>query len=128
MGHGRAGRCGSRGAVGSGMRTVTEGGAGREAPRRRLRELGVVPGVLPPGPKNDITDVAGALVGQVTLCEGGAARTGGTAGRPHDGKHHRHRVPAGLCVGSGYGKLTGAAQVVERGELETPVVLTNTLA
>jgi len=110
------------------MRTVTEGGAGREAPRRRLRELGVVPGVLPPGPKNDITDVAGVLVGQVTLFEGDAVRTGVTAVLPHDGNLHRHRVPAGLCVGNGYGKLIGATQVVELGELETPVVLTNTLA
>ncbi len=38
------------------------------------------------------------------------------------------RVPAGLAVGNDFGKLLGATQVAELGELETPIVLTNTLA
>lgn len=103
-------------------------GPGPELHRRRLRELGIVPGVLPTGPRNDITDVAGVLVGQVTLVEGESVRTGVTAILPHGGNLFRHRVPAGLSVGNGYGKLIGATQLVELGELETPILLTNTLA
>jgi D-aminopeptidase len=102
--------------------------AGVKAGRARIRELGVVPGVLEPGPLNAITDVAGVLVGQLTLSEGDSVRTGVTAVLPHGGNLFRSRVPAGLSVGNGFGKLMGATQVVELGELETPVVLTNTLA
>lgn len=96
--------------------------------RRRLRELGVTPGVLPTGKLNAITDVSGVLVGQATLREGSGIRTGVTAILPHGGNLYRERVPAGLAVGNGFGKLIGATQLVELGELETPVVLTNTLA
>jgi D-aminopeptidase len=84
--------------------------------------------VLPPGPLNAITDVSGVLVGQLTLIEGDGVRTGVTAIVPHAGNLFRSRVPAGLAVGNGFGKLLGATQLVELGELETPVVLTNTLA
>lgn len=104
--------------------TVGGGPAGR---RSRLRELGISPGVLQPGGRNDITDVAGVQVGHVTLVEGQAVRTGVTAVLPHPGNPYRQRVPAGLAVGNGYGKLIGATQVMELGELETPILLTNTL-
>jgi D-aminopeptidase len=53
--------------------------------RVRARELGIAPGVLPTGEKNDITDVAGVRVGHVTLIEGDDIRTGATAILPHDG-------------------------------------------
>lgn len=96
--------------------------------RSRLRELGIFPGVLRPGDRNDITDVAGVHVGHVTLFEGDDVRTGVTAVLPHPGNPYRQRVPAGLMVGNGYGKLIGATQVVELGELETPILLTNTLS
>ena len=96
--------------------------------RTRVRELGASPGVLPPGPLNAITDVAGVRVGQVTLWEGEGVRTGVTAVLPHAGDPFDERVPAGLFVANGYGKLVGATQVMELGELETPVVLTNTLS
>ncbi len=99
-----------------------------ERARRRFRELGAAPGVLPPGPLNAITDVAGVLVGHATVIEGDAVRTGVTAVLAHDGNPYRERVPAGLFVGNGFGKLIGATQVQELGELETPVLLTNTLA
>ncbi|MDF1521319.1 MAG: P1 family peptidase [Trueperaceae bacterium] len=97
-------------------------------PRPRPRALGLAPGVLPPGPLNALTDVAGVRVGHVTRIEGEAVRTGVTAILPHDGNPFRERVPAGLHVGNGFGKLVGATQLVELGELETPVLLTNTLA
>jgi D-aminopeptidase len=97
-------------------------------PRTRLRALGIVPGVLTTGPLNAITDVVGVRVGHTTLIEGDAIRTGVTAILPHGGNLFQERVPAGLAVGNGFGKFSGATQVRELGELETPIVLTNTLA
>lgn len=99
-----------------------------EASRCRLREVGVTPGVLVPGRWNAITDVAGVRVGHATVVEGEGVRTGVTAVLAHDGNPFQERVPAGLVVGNGFGKLIGATQVQELGELETPILLTNTLA
>lgn len=97
-------------------------------PRRRARDLGLAPGTLPPGPLNAITDVDGIKVGHFTLIEGDTLRTGATAILPHGGNLFQDRVPAGLTVGNGYGKLMGATQLAELGEIETPILLTNTLA
>lgn len=94
----------------------------------RARDLGIAPGIFPPGPMNAITDVAGVRVGHVTCIEGDDIRTGATAVLPHGGNLFRDRVPAGIAVGNGFGKLMGYTQVSELGELETPIVLTNTLA
>jgi D-aminopeptidase len=96
--------------------------------RHRAREFGLVVGVLPAGPLNAITDVAGVAVGQVTIVEGRDVRTGVTAVLPHGGNVFQDKVPAGISVGNGYGKLTGVTQVMELGTLETPIVLTNTLS
>jgi len=96
--------------------------------RPRAREFGLVVGVLPTGPLNAITDVAGVKVGQFTLIEGTDVRTGVTAILPHGGNVFQDKVPAGISVANGYGKLTGATQVEELGTLETPIVLTNTLS
>jgi D-aminopeptidase len=96
--------------------------------RPRAREFGLVVGVLPPGPQNAITDVAGVKVGQVTLVEGEDVRTGVTAILPHAGNIYQDKVPAGISAANGYGKLTGVTQVRELGTLETPIVLTNTLS
>lgn len=96
--------------------------------RPRARELGLRPGQFAPGKLNAITDVAGVLVGQVTKLEGEGTRSGVTAILPHGGNLYAERVPAGLAVINGYGKLAGATQLQELGELETPIVLTNTLA
>ncbi len=101
----------------------------QEDPSRvRARGLGVEVGVLPPGPLNAITDVPGVLVGHVTVVEGDSIRTGVTAIRPHPGNVFLAKVPAAIHVANGFGKLTGVTQVDELGTLETPVVLTNTLA
>ena len=96
--------------------------------RARVRELGIAPGILSPGNLNAITDVPGVQVGHVTVIEGDDIRTGATAILPHGGNVHQNKVPAGVVVGNGYGKLMGSTQIVELGEIETPIVLTNTLA
>jgi D-aminopeptidase len=95
--------------------------------RPRAREAGVAVGILPPGPLNAITDVAGVRVGQVTRHEGDSIHTGVTAILPIDGNVFRERVPAAVHVGNAFGKLVGSTQVKELGELETPIVLTCTL-
>lgn len=95
--------------------------------RTRARDLGIAPGVYPTGTANALTDVRGVQVGHVTLVEGDDVRTGVTAILPHTGNLFQDKVPAGLAVGNGFGKLAGATQLVELGEIETPVVLTNTL-
>jgi D-aminopeptidase len=95
--------------------------------RARARELGVAPGIFRPGPLNAITDVAGVLVGQATVIAGDSVHTGVTAVLPHGGNLFFDRVPAGIHVGNAFGKLVGATQVRELGELETPILLTCTL-
>lgn len=94
----------------------------------RIRDIGIAPGVIAPGALNGITDVGGVKVGHVTRVEGESTRTGVTAILPHAGNLFAERVPAGLAVGNGHGKLAGATQLVELGEIETPIVLVNTLA
>ena len=66
-------------------------------------------------------------VGQVTLIEGANVRTGVTAILAHGGNLYQDKVPAGFAVGNAYGKFMGSTQVKELGEIETPIVLTNTL-
>jgi D-aminopeptidase len=100
----------------------------RSEPRPRARELGLAPGVFAPGPLGAITDVAGVLVGHTTLHEGERVHTGVTAVRPHPGNLFQEKVPAAVFVGNAFGKLAGSTQVRELGTLETPIVLTNTLA
>jgi len=95
--------------------------------RPRARDLGVAPGVFAPGPNNAITDVAGVRVGHVTIDRGDRVRTGVTAILPHPGNAYLSRVPAAVYVGNAFGKLVGATQVRELGELETPILLTCTL-
>lgn len=96
--------------------------------RKRLRDWGVVVGVLPTGQKNAITDVKGVRVGHVTVFRGADVRTGVTAILPHGGNIFREKVPAAIYTGNGFGKLSGSTQVQELGNLETPIILTNTLS
>jgi D-aminopeptidase len=95
---------------------------------QRPRDLGIKPGVLPVGKNNAITDVEGVKVGHFTLIRGGDIRTGATAILPHGGNIFQEKVPAAVFVGNGFGKLAGSTQVEELGSLETPILLTNTLA
>ncbi len=98
------------------------------APRRRARVLGIDVGVLPPGSRDAITDVAGVRVGHRTLWQGDAVRTGVTVVLPHGGNLYQEKVPAGVCLGNAFGKPAGLAQIEELGTLETPIALTNTLS
>ncbi len=100
-------------------------GAGK---RPRARDLGIQVGAFPPGPLNAITDVAGVKVGHVTVIEGDTVRTGVTAVLPHDGNLFQRKVTGAVFVGNAFGKLAGALQVRELGQIETPIVLTNTLS
>ena len=97
-------------------------------PRKRAREVGIKVGILPTGDLNAITDVAGVLVGQTTIVRGDNIRTGVTAILPHSGNLFNEKVPGAVYVGNGFGKIAGATQVNELGEIETPILLTSTLA
>lgn len=97
-------------------------------PSLRARDYGIEIGVLPTGKWNAITDVPGVKVGQVTLEKGDSIHTGVTAIIPHSGNIFQEKVPAGIFVGNGFGKLAGFTQVEELGNMETPIVLTNTLS
>ena len=96
--------------------------------RPRAREIGVKIGILPMGAANSITDVAGVTVGHTTIVRGENIRTGVTAIVPHGGNLFREKVPGAVFVGNGFGKLAGSTQVNELGEIETPILLTSTLA
>jgi D-aminopeptidase len=98
------------------------------SPNRRPRasDLGLKVGVLPAGPLDAITDVAGVAVGQTTIVRGENIRTGVTAVLPHSGNLYREKVPGAIFVGNGFGKLAGSTQVEEMGNIETPILLTST--
>ena len=95
---------------------------------QRVRDYGIQIGVLKPGRYNAITDVKGVKVGHVTVRRGEDIRTGVTAVLPHSGNIFQHKVPGAIHVGNGFGKLAGVTQVRELGNIETPVILTNTLS
>ena len=107
---------------------VTVCAADEDPTHPRVRQAGVQVGVIPPGPLNAITDVAGVLVGQTTVVYGEKVRTGVTAILPHAGNLFREKVPGAVFVGNAFGKLAGSTQVNELGEIETPIVLTSTLS
>ena len=95
---------------------------------KTLRQWGFPTGIFDTGRYNAITDVPGVTVGHVTLIKGDSVRTGVTAIVPHQGNIFRQKVPAAIYVGNGFGKLAGVTQVRELGNIETPVILTNTLS
>ena len=95
---------------------------------KRVRDYGIEVGVLKTGHLNAITDVEGVQVGHTTLVLGDSIRTGVTAILPHQGNIFQHKVPAAIYIGNGFGKLAGYSQVKELGNIETPIILTNTLS
>lgn len=95
---------------------------------KRARDYGIKIGILNTGINNAITDVPGVKVGHVTVMEGDSIITGVTAIMPHPGNLFQDKVPAAICIGNGFGKLTGYPQVEELGNIETPIILTNTLS
>ncbi len=95
-----------------------------------FRKVGLELGHLPPGPRGTLADVPGVRVGHRTLVfeEGPhAVRTGVTVIVP-PGDPYAEPLPAGAFVLHGHGKAAGLWQVLHLGELETPILLTNTLA
>jgi D-aminopeptidase len=107
-----------------------------EGPRPRARDLGVVIGQLPTGRLNAITDVPGVRVGHVTLIRGsgrlrvgeGPVRTGVTAILPHADDIYQNQVYGAFESLNGNGVVTGGDWLNERGLLEVPILLTNTLS
>jgi len=94
----------------------------------RIRDYGIKPGIFRTGEYNAITDVPGVKVGQVTIIEGEDVRTGVTAIIPHEGNLFRLKCPAAVYAGNGFGKLAGVTQIEELGNIESPIILTNTLS
>lgn len=95
---------------------------------KRLRDYGIEVGVLKTGINNAITDVEDVTVGHTTLIIGDSIRTGVTAVLPHSGNLFQQKSPAAIYLGNGFGKLAGYSQVKELGNIETPIILTNTLS
>ena len=95
---------------------------------KRLRDYGIEIGILKTGKYNSITDVKGVKVGHTTIIKGDRIRTGVTAILPHSGNIFQLKVPAAIYLGNGFGKLAGYSQVKELGNIETPIILTNTLS
>ncbi len=99
-----------------------------DAQTTRCRDLEITIGIMETGQYNAITDVSGIKVGHFTLIAGDSIRTGVTAILPHEGNIFQEKLPAAIYVANGFGKLIGYTQVEELGELETPIILTNTLS
>lgn len=108
--------------------TLSIGMVNESMAQGRPRDLGIRIGILPTGRQNAITDVAGIKVGHFTKIEGTNIRTGVTAILPHEGNLFQEKVPAAVFVGNGFGKLAGVTQIEELGNLESPIILTNTLS
>ena len=98
------------------------------AQMKRPGDYGLTIGILKTGKYNAITDVPGVKVGHVTIIQGDSINTGVTAILPYDGNIFQNKVPAAIHIGNGFGKLTGFPQVEELGNIETPIILTNTLS
>jgi D-aminopeptidase len=96
--------------------------------RRRLRELGYAVGRFPAGALNALVDVPGVLVGHRTIVEGDRLRTGVTAILPHGGNLYEEKVLGAFHAVNAYGKAAGLTQLAELGTIESPLLLTNTLA
>ena len=104
-----------------------QAGASSRDQRARARDLGIHIGRLSSGSHDAITDVHGVAVGHATVREVGRLNTGVTIVLPHQGNPFRDKVPAALVVQNGFGKLVGATQLQELGELESAIALTATL-
>ncbi len=92
-----------------------------------IRRYGITIGELKTGKNNLITDVEGVKVGHVTLNKD-RIKTGVTAILPHEGNIFKEKVMASYHVINGFGKTIGTIQIEELGNIETPILLTNTLS
>jgi D-aminopeptidase len=110
------------------MRDETDDNTPADGARgRRAADLGLGVGRWQRGTHNAITDVPGVLVGHTTIRSEPDVHTGVTAVLP-PGIGPRAAVPAGFFAGNGRGKFIGVTQLVELGEIESPIVLTATLS
>ena len=91
--------------------------------KKRLVKIGH----LEVGKKNNICDVKGVKVGHFTLNEG-SIHTGITAILPHGKNLFKEKVVASCYTYNGFGKAIGLIQIDELGTIESPIILTNTLA
>lgn len=82
---------------------------------------------FPCGAANSITDVAGVTVGHSTLAAGDI-QTGVTAIVPPGDNLYECPLPCGAAVLNGFAKPMGLTQIMELGELQTPILLSNTFA
>ena len=96
--------------------------------RKPAEAYGIKIGVIQKGPTNSIIDVAGVKVGHITLIVADSVRTGVTAILPHGDNLFQQKVPAAVFTGNGFGKLAGTTQIKELGNIESPIILTNTLS
>jgi D-aminopeptidase len=87
-----------------------------------------VVGRFPTGERNALVDVPGVMVGHRTLAEGDRLRTGVTAILPHGGNLYAEKVLGACHTINGYGKAAGLSQLAELGTIESPLLLTSTLA
>lgn len=96
--------------------------------RKRFRDFGLNFGKLPPAEKNLITDVEQIKVGHVTLCydKPSIIRTGVTAIVLEN--VFEKPLTAACAVLNGFGKSAGLMQIEELGQIQTPIILTNTLS
>jgi D-aminopeptidase len=95
----------------------------------RIRDFGVIPGYLSPGPLNAITDVPGVRVGHTTIwrdVDGVPWRTGVTAIWPHAGNVLRDNVYGAIFPLNGIGEVTARSVIDEWGLLGFPIMLTGT--
>lgn len=99
----------------------------KEEERPRARDIGLVVGTFDTGKYNAITDVKGVRVGHSTVIKEPNIHTGVTAIIPAPGNLYEKPIPAWIYAGNGYGKSVGISQMLEFGELETPILLTCTL-
>lgn len=93
---------------------------------KRIREYGIIPGEMTPGPLNKITDVSGVTVGHSTV-NTPEHKTGVTVILPCKDNPYKNKLTAAAYVHNGFGKSQGLIQIEELGTLETPIALTNTL-
>lgn len=96
--------------------------------QKRVQDYDMRIGIFDRGEYNAITDVKGVLVGHKTIIMHDSIRTGVTAIIPHENNIFRNKVPAAIYIANGFGKLAGYSQVKELGNIETPILLTNTLS
>ena len=95
---------------------------------KRIRDWLKIPANFQPGPRNAITDIEGVTVGQTTIKTNTGICTGVTIISPAPGDVFTRPIPAAVAVGNGFGKLVGALQVEELGEIESLIGLTNTMS